>query len=43
LETVGDVIARYYVTYNYVNIGLRGGRVIYAATDTGYKFGEEPQ
>jgi len=32
------VIARYYVTYNYVDTGLRGGKFTYAATDTGYKF-----
>jgi hypothetical protein len=38
LETVGDVIARYYVTYNFVDTGLRGGKFTYAATDTGYKF-----
>jgi pimeloyl-ACP methyl ester carboxylesterase len=38
LETVGDVIARYYVTYNYVDTGLRGGRFTYAATDAGYEF-----
>jgi hypothetical protein len=35
---VGDVIARYYVTYNFVDTGLRGGSFTYAATDTGYKF-----
>ena len=38
LETVGDVIARYYVTYNYVDTGLRGGKFTYAASDTGYEF-----
>jgi pimeloyl-ACP methyl ester carboxylesterase len=38
LETVGDVIARYYVTFNYVDTGLRGGSFTYDATDTGYKF-----
>jgi hypothetical protein len=38
LETVGDVIARYYVTYNYVDTGLRGGKFTYAASDTGYDF-----
>ena len=38
LETVGDVIARYYVTFNYVDTGLRGGWFTYDATDTGYKF-----
>ena len=38
LETVGDVIARYYATFNYVDSGLRGGTLTYAATDTGYDF-----
>lgn len=38
LETVGDVIARYYVTFNYVDAGLRGGKFTYAASDTGYDF-----
>jgi hypothetical protein len=38
LETVGDVIARYYVTFNYIDSGLRGGRLTYAATDAGYDF-----
>jgi len=38
LEAVGDVIARYYVTFNYVGSGLRGGTFTYAATDTGYDF-----
>ena len=38
LETVGDVIARYYVTFNYVDTGLRGGRFTYAASKTGYDF-----
>jgi pimeloyl-ACP methyl ester carboxylesterase len=38
LEAVGDVIARYYVTFNYVDSGLRGGKLTYAATDTGYDF-----
>jgi pimeloyl-ACP methyl ester carboxylesterase len=38
LETVGDVIARYYVTFNFVDSGLRGGKLTYAATDTGYDF-----
>jgi hypothetical protein len=32
------VIARYYVTYNFVDTGLRGGQFTYDATDTGYKF-----
>ncbi|MEP6884487.1 MAG: alpha/beta hydrolase [Gammaproteobacteria bacterium] len=38
LEAVGDIIARYYVTYNYVGSGLRGGSFTYAATDVGYDF-----
>ncbi len=38
LEAVGDVIARYYVTYNWVDSGLRGGTMNYHATDTGYVF-----
>jgi hypothetical protein len=38
LETVGDVIARYYVTFNYVDSGLRGGGFTYAPSDTGYHF-----
>jgi len=38
LEAVGDVIARWYVTYNNVDSGLRGGKLTYTATDTGYKF-----
>ena len=38
LESVGDVIARYYVTYNYVDSGLRGGKLTYHATGTGYDF-----
>jgi pimeloyl-ACP methyl ester carboxylesterase len=38
LEAIGDVIARYYVTFNYVDSGLRGGRLSYFATDTGYDF-----
>jgi pimeloyl-ACP methyl ester carboxylesterase len=38
LEAIGDVIARYYVTFNFVDGGLRGGSLSYAATDTGYAF-----
>jgi len=38
LETVGDVIARWYITYNAEDTGLRGGSFTYTATDTGYKF-----
>jgi len=38
LETVGDVIARYYVTFNYVDTGLRGGMFTYVSSDTGYDF-----
>jgi hypothetical protein len=32
------VIARYYVTFNAVDTGLRGGKFTYAASDTGYDF-----
>ena len=38
LEAVGDIIARYYVTYNYVGSGLRGGKFTYDASDVGYDF-----
>jgi pimeloyl-ACP methyl ester carboxylesterase len=38
LEAVGDVIARWYVTYNSVDTGLRGGKMSYVSTDTGYEF-----
>jgi pimeloyl-ACP methyl ester carboxylesterase len=38
LEAVGDVIARYYVTFDYFGGGLRGGGFTYAATDVGYDF-----
>jgi pimeloyl-ACP methyl ester carboxylesterase len=38
LEAVGDVIARYYVTFNFVGSGLRGGKFTYDATDVGYDF-----
>ena len=38
LEAVGDVIARYWVTYNYVGSGLRGGKFTYGPTDAGYEF-----
>jgi pimeloyl-ACP methyl ester carboxylesterase len=38
LEAIGDVIARYYVTFNFVDSGLRGGKLSYVATDTGYDF-----
>lgn len=38
LEAVGDIIARYYVSYNYVGSGLRGGQFTYNATDVGYAF-----
>jgi pimeloyl-ACP methyl ester carboxylesterase len=38
LETVGDVIARYYVSYNFVESGLRGGSYTYAASNVGYDF-----
>jgi pimeloyl-ACP methyl ester carboxylesterase len=36
-ETVGDVIARFYVGYGFGR-GLRGGTFSYSATSTGYKF-----
>lgn len=36
LETVGDAIARWYVTYHNTDSGLRGGRYTYASTDVGY-------
>ena len=38
LETVGDAIARWYITYFYFDTGLRGGKFSYAETDTGYLF-----
>lgn len=38
LEAVGDAIARWYVSYNSVGGGLRGGRFSYAATNAGYDF-----
>jgi pimeloyl-ACP methyl ester carboxylesterase len=38
LEAVGDVIARYYVSFNAVGAGLRGGKFSYAATNVGYDF-----
>jgi pimeloyl-ACP methyl ester carboxylesterase len=38
LETVGDVIARWYVTYNSEDTGLRGGKFTYQAGDSGYVF-----
>jgi hypothetical protein len=38
LEAVGDIIARYYVTNNYIGSGLRGGKFMYAATNVGYDF-----
>ena len=38
LETVGDVIARYYVSFNYEDSGLRGGKFVYAPNATGYVF-----
>jgi len=38
LESIGDVIARYYVTYNYADSGLRGGKLTYHAIGTGYEF-----
>jgi pimeloyl-ACP methyl ester carboxylesterase len=38
LEAVGDAIARWYVTYNSVDTGLRGGKFTYRTSDTGYVF-----
>jgi hypothetical protein len=38
LEAVGDVIARWYVTYNAFDRGLRGGKFTYTRSLTGYVF-----
>ena len=38
LEAVGDVIARYYATYNDFDIGLRGGKFTYTTSRTVYVF-----
>jgi hypothetical protein len=38
LETVGDVIARWYATYNDFDRGLRGGKFTYTTSRTGYVF-----
>jgi hypothetical protein len=38
LEAVGDVIARYYATYNDFDIGLRGGKFTYTTSRTLYVF-----
>jgi pimeloyl-ACP methyl ester carboxylesterase len=38
LEAVGDVIARWYVTYNDFDRGLRGGKFTYTTSRTGYIF-----
>jgi pimeloyl-ACP methyl ester carboxylesterase len=38
LEAVGDVIARWYTSFNNVSSGLRGGKFKYAATTPGYDF-----
>ena len=38
LETVGDVVARYFVSYNYVDSGLRGGDFSYWPSSVGYNF-----
>lgn len=35
-ETVGDAVARYYVTTSGTVAGLRGGRMLVSATDRGY-------
>lgn len=37
LETVGDVFARFIVTYG-IGSGLRGGQYTYVGTDTGYEW-----
>ncbi len=37
-ETVGDVLARYFVTLSGADRGLRGGRFTLDATSTGYRF-----
>jgi hypothetical protein len=37
LETVGDVISRFYVTFG-IGSGLRGGEFTYEITDDGYDF-----
>jgi pimeloyl-ACP methyl ester carboxylesterase len=38
LEAVGDVIARWYVTYNNIDTGLHGGKFTYHTNATGYVF-----
>jgi len=38
LEAVGDVIARYYVSFNYFDGGLRGGSFSYLPSTVGYDF-----
>jgi pimeloyl-ACP methyl ester carboxylesterase len=38
LETVGDAIARWYITYHDFDTGLRGGKFTYVTTETGYQF-----
>jgi pimeloyl-ACP methyl ester carboxylesterase len=38
LEAVGDVIARWYVTYNDFDRGLRGGQFTYTTSPNGYVF-----
>ena len=37
LETVGDVFARFIITYG-IGSGLRGGQYTYLGTDTGYEW-----
>jgi hypothetical protein len=37
-ETVGDAVARYYVTLSGTDLGLRGGQFELTATSTGYQF-----
>lgn len=38
LEAVGDVIARWFVTYNDFDIGLRGGKFTYTTSSKAYVF-----
>lgn len=37
-ETVGDAIARYFITFGGATSGLRGGRFTFTPTDTGHSF-----
>jgi hypothetical protein len=38
LETVGDIVARWYVNYSYADSGLRGGSFSYWPNSAGYSF-----